>query len=418
MFRSLKSRLRRDQDKSQEKAATSEFDEEELGDASKKKYHNNDKQKPLIRNASLELLKAVRRSIYCCCGFWITTFVIASLVVVYGHHVLCIFHKAFCTPLSEYIYRFPMLPMANDSVLSNVDAIKDPIHCDRFKKYAETYPDGKQLLFLIGESRGGSTFTYDTLDLHSNIMMRGGEPLYSFANEVCNNNPILRDLEKCTFDNWLHALYDNSFYQHKSFFQTSDTQHKLFGTKINIEQIPSDFHSDLGEFLHCTRRTSVVVHVTRAASIASFLNYQAEVPERINSADLTFRGNKVPRPLNQPLKLDPHLAAEWVNQRDMLSREIFYRLAFSVSAKYTHFYYEQLHGEFAEAHWNSLFGFLGLQPISITEERTKRASSIQGKRTANKTHGSIPCSQRIANWEEVKSALNGTLSALACEKAS
>lgn len=415
MFRQLKSRLRRDHDTTE----PSEVDEGDPGDASRKKYYKNDKRTPLLLNASMQLFRAVRQSLYCCCGFWITTFAIAFVVVVYGHHILCMFHKALCTPLSEYIYRFPMLPVGKESILSNAEVIKKPIDCDRFQNYTEAYLGGKQLLFLIGESRGGSTFAYDTLSLHQNIMMRGAEPLYSFANEICNNNPILRDTETCTFENWLHTLYVNSFHQYKSFFQASDTQHRLLGTKVNIEQIPSEFYSDLSEFLYCTRHQSVVVHVTRAASIASFLNYQAEVPERINSADLNFiRGDRVPPPLDQPLKLDPHLAAQWVNQRDMLSRELSHHLAFGVSIKYIHFYYEQLHGEFAEAHWKALFGFLGVEAISIAEERKKRESSMKGKRTTNKTHGATPCSQRIANWDEVRSALNGTLSALACENVS
>ena len=118
------------------------------------------------------------------------------------------------------------------------------------------------------------------------------------------------------------------------------------------------------------------------------------------------------------MKLDPHLAADWVLQRDALSREIFQRLAFGLSIKFTHFYYEQLHGEFAEMHWSSLFAFLGVPPISITEERSRRVHTMKGIRTKEKTHGSIPCADRISNWKEVKEALNGTLSALVCETAS
>lgn len=118
------------------------------------------------------------------------------------------------------------------------------------------------------------------------------------------------------------------------------------------------------------------------------------------------------------MRLDPHLAADWVQQRDSLSQEIFRRLAFGLSIKFTHVYYEQLHGEFAEMHWSSLFAFLGVPPISITEERSRRVHTMKGLRTKEKTHGSTPCADRISNWKQVKEALNGTLSALVCETAS
>lgn len=155
-----------------------------------------------------------------------------------------------------------------------------------------------------------------------------------------------------------------------------------------------------------------------SSSQSFFCQLQAEVPERIRSIDFHFGGDRVPAPLGEPLKLDPYLAADWVQQRDALSREIFQRLAFGLSLKFTHYYYEHLHGEFAETYWNSLFAFLGVPPISVTEERSRRVHSMKGIRTKEKTHGSKPCADRISNWNEVKRALNGTLSALVCEIAS
>ncbi|CAJ1958472.1 unnamed protein product [Cylindrotheca closterium] len=417
MLRSFKSRLRKHQPRDGP-TLTSNADEQHGHDFDKKKYYNKEKF-PLIREAAVSILMSMRQSLFCCCGIWITVIIIAALVVSYGHHVICVFNKAFCTPLSEYIYRFPMLPVPRESILNHPsDFLSTPNNCARFEKYMKLCPKGKQLLFLFGESRGGSTYVYDSLDFSESIMMRGKEPLYHFSNEICNNNPMLRNAEKCTFDNWLNALYENSMYKHKGFFEDSKNKAKILGTKINIEQIPTEFYRDLGAFLHCTKETSIVLQVTRAASIASFLNYQAEVPERIRSIDLHFGGDKVPAPLGEPLKLDPHLAADWVQQRDSLSREIFQRLAFGLSIKFTHFYYEQLHGEFAEMHWSSLFAFLGVVPISIAEERSRRVHTMKGIRTREKTHGSIRCADRISNWKEVKEALNGTLSALVCETAS
>jgi hypothetical protein len=286
--------------------------------------------------------------------------------------------------------------------------------------------NNKQILFLIGESRGGSTYTYDTLNLHTQIQMIGGEPLFEFSNQVCNNNPLLRDTTKCTFDHWLEALYANSFDRRPTFFSTNNQKKggattKILGTKINIEQIPPAFYSDVAEFFYCIRHSSVVVHVTRAASIASFLNYQSEVPERLYSADWRFTGNAVPQALPTPLTLDPHLAADWVNQRDGLSQELFARLAFGVRIKYMRVYYEHLGGDFSDGYWKSLFAFLGVDAsVSGKELRTKMLLSKQQQnkadlRTLNKTHGSLPCYQRIANWDEVRTALNGSLSVLACE---
>jgi hypothetical protein len=111
--------------------------------------------------------------------------------------------------------------------------------------------NNKQILFLIGESRGGSTYTYDTLNLHPQIQMIGGEPLFGFSNQVCNNNPLLRDTTKCTFDHWLEALYANSFDRRPTFFSANNQKKggaTILGTKINIEQIPPEFYSDVAEF--------------------------------------------------------------------------------------------------------------------------------------------------------------------------
>jgi hypothetical protein len=355
--------------------------------------------------------------------------IIVFFVILYGHRVTCLFHKALCTPLTEYIYRFPMLPQSptgtGDSILfTGSNSVTK--RCERFADFLQTrHHDtndhrnkNKQWLFLIGESRGGSTYTYDTLNLHRQIDMIGGEPLFGFSNNVCNNNALFRDASKCTFDNWLQALYQNAYDKVPHFLTMSGTQTAILGTKINIEQIPPEFYSDFCDFLWCIRGSSVVLHVTRAASIASFLNYQAEVPERLYTANLRFTGDSVPQALTTPLTLDPELAADWVRQRDGLSQELFARLAF-LSIQYTRVYYEQLHGEdFGDAHWRSLFGFLGVDAsVSVADLRAKQHSRIRkgGLRTMNKTHGSIPCNQRIANWEEVRTALNGSLSVVACE---
>jgi len=115
---------------------------------------------------------------------------------------------------------------------------------------------------------------FDGMNATLTLLVVASKPLYHFSNEICNNNPMLRDAEKCTFDNWLNALYENSMYKHKGFFEDSENKAKILGTKINIEQIPTEFYPDLGAFLHCTKETSIVLQVTRAASIASFLNYQ------------------------------------------------------------------------------------------------------------------------------------------------
>lgn len=171
MLRSFKSRLRNNQPR--DGSTTITFPDELYPD--EKKYHTKEKH-ALIREGIVSIFMSMRQSLFCCCGFWIIVFIIAALVVAYGHHLICVVNKAFCTPLSEYIYRFPMLPVPRESVLDHPsDVMKTPINCSRFEKYTKLCPKGKQLLFLIGESRGGSTFTYDSLDLHSNIMMRGKE---------------------------------------------------------------------------------------------------------------------------------------------------------------------------------------------------------------------------------------------------
>lgn len=175
MLRSFKSRLRPHQQQAGPTALTTNEDEEHSNHWDKKKYYRKEKFS-YTREAVVSILLSMRQSLFCCCGFWITVIIIAALVISYGHHVLCFFNKAFCTPLSEYIYRFPMLPVSRETVLNHpTDALRTPVNCARFEKYITLCPKGKQLLFLIGESRGGSTFTYDSLDLHSSIMMRGKE---------------------------------------------------------------------------------------------------------------------------------------------------------------------------------------------------------------------------------------------------
>ena len=58
-------------------------------------------------NAPQQLFHTIWKIVCCCCGFWLVFFVIVTTFIVFGHNITCIFHKEFCTPLSEYIYKFP-----------------------------------------------------------------------------------------------------------------------------------------------------------------------------------------------------------------------------------------------------------------------------------------------------------------------
>jgi hypothetical protein len=321
-----------------------------------------------------------------------------------------------------------------------------------------------KLLFLIGESRGGSTYTYDTLNLHPSITMIGQEPLYTFSNTVCNNNELLRRINECTFENWLTHLYQHSYDKlllrvplpppksPNSRQRKSNTINSIndinsiniVGTKINIEQIPPEFYPDLSVYLSCLREQAVILHVTRASAIASFWNYQAEVPERLAEQNWRFTAESLPKGLETPLlELDPELAAEWVHARDALSQDLFSLFSFGVVAqssqqssqhsyplRYQRVYYEHLKDDIVgDDYWRSVFAFLGVDS-SRSVQRMRRdyhysqrqQRQKQQLRTHNKTHGATgtTCHQRIANWPEVKEALlggttGGSLSVLACE---
>jgi hypothetical protein len=331
-----------------------------------------------------------------------------------GHHVTCRLNGALCTPFREYVNRFPMLPgRRKDRV-----ALSSPIshQCQRFEDFLTRHHHGsKRILLLMGESRGGSTYTYDTLNFHPEIDMIGQEALFSFSNNVCNNNVLLlRNHENCTFANWLEALYQNAY-------DRAGSSKHLVGTKINIEQIPPEFYEDLARYLACIRESAIILHVTRASAIASFLNYQAEPLERIQDVNFHFDSNNVAKGLETPLALDATLAAEWVHTRDGLSQDLFRTLGFNapLPLRYQRVYYEHLKDPiFGDDYWRSVFSFLGVD-ASIPASRLRDLPSKQkvgNLRTHSKTHGSTPCFQRIANWKEVKQALGpDSLSSSVCE---
>lgn len=362
----------------------------------------------------------IRRGLFCgggCCICCIFIVLLILLVIREGHHLTCQLHGALCTPFREYIVRFPKLPKYLKDSAWEGQGLRVPHSCEPYEDFLKDHNHQfRRLLFLIGESRGGSTYSYDTLNLHPEIDMVGGEALFSFSNNVCNNNELLlRDHQKCTFHNWLEALYENAFDRKKV-----KSKKKIVGTKINIEQIPPEFYQDLSSYLACVRESVVLLHVSRASTIASFLNYQAEVPERLFARNFDFHSNNLAKGLETPLALDPELAAEWVKTRDALSQDLFRILAFGspLPLRYQRYYYEHLSDPVVGDHyWRSVFAFLGVDSnVSVQELRKSPMNQSGQLRTHNKTHGNVPCSQRIANWEDVKDALGPeSLSSIACE---
>lgn len=360
----------------------------------------------------------ILRRVVCCgsgCAVCCILLLFAIVWIIHeGHHVTCLFHSALCTPFREYVARFPMLPKLRKDRQPLQSRI--PHSCGQFEEFLSRHDHkSRRLLFLIGESRGGSTYTYDTLGQHPDIEMIGGEALFGFSNNICNNNELLlRNHENCTFHNWLNALYDNAYGKRPR------VRH-LLGTKINIEQIPPEFYEDFACYLACIRDSAFILHVTRASAIASFLNYQSEVPERLYQGNWEFHSNNLAKGLETPLELDPELAAEWVHTRDELSQELFRTLGFAapLPLMYQRVYYEHLQDPVVgDRYWKSVFAFLGVRS-NLSVKRLRESSPINKSgqlRTHNKTHGETPCSERIANWVDVKAALGpDSLSSIACE---
>ena len=383
-----------------------------------KVLHDNSDEGESKKQRTKRDVFAVLRGIALCGGGCIfCCFVVIIIIVVFvneGHHVTCRFHGALCTPFREYVNRFPMLPSRSTN---DRPSISPPVSqsCKIFEDFlTRHHQDSKRILLLMGESRGGSTYTYDTLNLHPEIEMIGQEALFSFSNNVCNNNAILRDHENCSFENWLDALYRNAYDRARSL------KH-LVGTKINIEQIPPEFYQDLAGYLACIRESAIILQVTRASAIASFFNYQAEPLERIHDGNFKFDSNSLAKSLETPLELDPEIAAEWVHTRDSLSHDLFRTLGFMapLPLRYQRVYYEHLKDPvFGDDYWRSVFAFLGVDArIPASKLRGNPPKHNLGNlRTNSKTHGSAPCSQRIANWKEVKEALGqDSLSSSVCE---
>ena len=371
------------------------------------------------RRTSLDLFLWVARSAillgrrcYMSCLFCMLIFV---LTINEGHHLTCRIHGALCTPFREYIVRFPMLPRRRSWDKFAASRLKSQHSCQRFENFLSQHNhENRRLLFLIGESRGGSTYSYDTLNLHPNVEMVGQEALFTFSNTICNNNELLlRNHKNCTFDNWLQALYENSYDRKKE-------SKNLVGTKINIEQIPPEFYEDLASYLSCIRTSAVILHVSRASTIASFFNYQAEVPERLYAKNFDFDSNQLAKGLESQLELDAELAADWVHKRDALSQDLFRILSFGAPQplRYQRVYFEHLSDpDFGDFYWRSVFAFLGLNSrVSVKQLRQSQKKQKGQLRTYNKTHGDRLCHQRIANWDKVKKALGPeSLSSVACE---
>ena len=372
--------------------------------------HSNKRQRLEMRVVLRRMLGHISGCTLCC----ILILVLFVWIINEGHHISCLVHGALCTPFREYIARFPMLPKRRKDRLSPSQS-RLPHSCEKFQDFLTRQDhQSRRLLFLIGESRGGSTYTYDTLNLHPDIEMVGGEALFGFSNNVCNNNELLlRNHKNCTFNNWLGVLYQNAYNRRRQ-------SKNLVGTKINIEQIPPEFYADFASYLACIRNSAVILHVTRASTIASFLNYQSEVPERIYGRNWDFHSNNLAKGLQTQLELDPELAAEWVHTRDELSQELFRTLAFGapLPLMYQRVYYEHLKDPLVgDRYWKSALAFLGVDSkVSVEELRESSKKKGGDRRTHNKTHGETPCNQRIANWEDVKAALGpDSLSSTACE---
>lgn len=376
------------------------------------------KRRRTTRDLSLWVAKRVlllgRKCYLSCVGCML----ICMWTIHEGHHLTCQMHGALCTPFREYIARFPMLPRRRSSWNTlAATSVRSQHSCQPFETFlSHNNHDSRRLLFLIGESRGGSTYSYDTLNLHPEVEMVGQEALFTFSNNICNNNELLlRNHRNCTFDNWLQALYANSYNRKK------ESKH-IVGTKINIEQIPPEFYPDFASYLACIRASAVILHVTRASTIASFFNYQAEVPERLYAKNFDFDSNNLAKGLESQLELDARLAANWVHRRDTLSQDLFRILAFGapLPLRYQRVYFEHLSDpNVGDDYWRSVFAFLGVNSSLSVRELRQLQQEQQGDgklRTYNKTHGATLCHQRIANWDEVKKALGpDSLSSTACE---
>lgn len=265
----------------------------------------------------------------------------------------------------------------------------------------------KRWSIQLASPKSGSTLLQQMLHAHADVYF-GRERLLDFyrrcrveAEGHCGWSRTQQELER------VFSQYEE------------EPRAKVVGFKIQYDHVPPALWPQFFQWLECNQVS--VIHLTRAAVVESFWTLQAEVldnvqlgGEKANRLQIGNAGGpaaeeRLAKSLSsnrQAISLDPTTAASYVRaverQRDAYRAGILFG---SFHIPYIEVQYEKLIDSMfpnvAKAEWKSICGFLD---IRVRESRSNTVKVHPGG-----------CKSKIQNWQEVRKALEGTTTAVACD---
>jgi hypothetical protein len=331
-----------------------------------------------------------------CCLQLLICWIVTVIVIANLHRFTCLFSIALCSPVWNWLSRVDRMYVPTNFLLRDYSVEQN---CDP-KRYPP-HPDlgDRSFGILLATPKSGSTWVETRLTTNPEIYI-GSEWMLEL-NRACKLRAFS---DPCTWADYAEQLekgIDMVAGQRKP----GRVPPIILGFKVQYDHIPEEFRNDFAQWLNC--REAFVIHLVRGAAIESFWTQQAQLMDfaQLGEAKDRFAVNEKPDELllsnHKPLYLDPPMARAFVDGVES-HRELYRRLLhFQPRVKYIEVLYEDLTGAFAQSHWDALNAFLGAG--FRDSERDKLTRVHPGT-----------CGSKIANCREVREALKGTISELAC----
>lgn len=342
------------------------------------------------------------------------------LVGMLWHKVTCLFFVHMCSPIS--LSRMARVALNLDRMPTSArsrsaEAALQQYAGDRALPECKPVRQGvddkePQWVILLASPKSGSTFVQQMLNSHQAILF-GRERILDAYRE-CRT----RAEGRCSWDETQGSL-ESVFmeYRAKGWYPTK----QVVGFKVQYEHIPAELRPEFAAWLECNNVT--VLHLNRGAVVESFWTMQAQVLDAMqlkgDEEKLQVTGEKgldvKVEDLDsnkESIPLDPSKASEYVRavEADRADyRQLLVHGPHRVA--YQELYYEHITknrgDEVGEAEWAAVLAFLGLEGELGNQVIRLHSDSIR-------VHPGT-CAEKISNWEQVRKALEGTDTLVACD---
>eukprot|EP01083_Nonionella_stella_P010661 30321_1 len=371
---------------------------------------------------------SVRRFVLCSgCGC-VLLLIVVYLILFHAYHIGCILFAAdnngirarhVCEPWINAIYSFIEIPKpmsSNQELHANRQEIMNTFVCSNYPQIIAV--DGMhdlniEFVILLSQRRGGSNFALSSLSQHPQITT-GHEVTMRWFHFHCTQFVFDKD-SKCKSLAMLSIL--NQWFVDQLSAYTADHTHpsdqkQIFLVKLQIEQLWSAHYRDFVHYISCNNIT--VIHYIRSAIIASYLSHSVDSIERIQTGNILKilsrprkdKKAKKRKHLDSALVIDVSSAKEYVIGLETLHHQM-QLLIQQCNIKYQRFLYENfIDRRHQNYYWNALQSFLGIDTFINGSMSTQTWMVREHQK---------PCFKRIANWNQIKHALNGSNSVYACQ---